>query len=203
MQNEEIEDTRPVINSKQADFMFDPRERIQVFIDGANLYAGTRGLGFDIDFKKLKQYLSSQGYVLRFNYYTAILDSDEISSIRPMIDWLDYNGYRIISKPAKEFTDSMGRRKIKGNMDIELAVDVLEQCHKTDHIVLFSGDGDFTSLITAVQRKGKKVTVISTLKTSPPMIADDLRRVADHFIELASIKDEIARDRTDRVESVL
>jgi uncharacterized LabA/DUF88 family protein len=97
----------------------------------------------------------------------------------------------------------MGRRKIKGNMDIELAVDVLEQCHKTDHIVLFSGDGDFTSLIAAVQRKGKKVTVISTLKTSPPMIADDLRRVADHFIELASIKDEIARDRTDRVEPVL
>ncbi len=180
--------------------MFDHRERIQVFIDGANLYGGTKGLGFDIDFKKLKQYFSSQGYVLRFNYYTAILNSEEISSIRPLIDWLDYNGYRIVSKPAKEFTDSLGRRKIKGNMDIELAVDVLEQCQKTDHVVLFSGDGDFTSLVSAVQRRGVKVTVISTMKTSPPMIADDLRRVADHFIDLEAIRSQIARDRPDYPE---
>jgi uncharacterized LabA/DUF88 family protein len=180
--------------------MFDPRERIQVFIDGANLYAGTKALGFDIDFKKLKQYFTKQGYTLRFNYYTAILESDDVPTIRPLIDWLDYNGYRIISKPAKEFTDSLGRRKIKGNMDVEIAVDVLEQCHRTDHIVLFSGDGDFTSLVGAVQRKGLKVTVISTVKTTPSMISDDLRRVADHFIDLATIKDEICRDRPDQLE---
>lgn len=173
--------------------MFDSRERIQVFIDGANLYGGTKSLGFDIDFKKLKQYFSNQGYVVRFNYYTAFVDSEDTPSIRPLIDWLDYNGYRVISKPAKEFTDHAGRRKIKGNMDVELAVDVLEQCHRTDHIVLFSGDGDFTALVEAVQRKGLKVTVISTTKTTPPMIADELRRVADHFIDLTTIREEICR----------
>jgi uncharacterized LabA/DUF88 family protein len=180
--------------------MFDSRERIQVFIDGANLYGGTKSLGFDIDFKKLKKYFSSQGYVLRFNYYTAILDSEDVSSIRPLIDWLDYNGYRIISKPAKEFTDHLGRRKVKGNMDVELAVDVLEQCHRTDHVILFSGDGDFTSLVAAVQRKGVKVTVISTMKTTPPMIADELRRVADHFIDLTTIIDHFSRDRPEKVD---
>ncbi|TLX16839.1 NYN domain-containing protein [Rhizobium sp. MHM7A] len=178
--------------------MFDPRERIQVFIDGANLHGGTKALGFDIDFKKLMQYFSNNGYVLRFNYYTAILDSEDVSSIRPLIDWLEYNGYRIISKPAKEFTDHLGRRKIKGNMDVELAVDVLEQCCRTDHVVILSGDGDFTALVAAVQRKGLKVTVVSTMKTTPPMIADNLRRVADQFIDLATIKDEIARDRPDQ-----
>jgi uncharacterized LabA/DUF88 family protein len=178
--------------------MFDPRERIQVFIDGANLYGGTKSLGFDIDFKKLKDYFLRQGYILRFNYYTAILESGDVTSIRPLIDWLDYNGYRIVSKPAKEFTDFHGRRKIKGNMDVELAVDVMEQCHKTDHVVIFSGDGDFKSLVEAVQRLGTKVTVVSTMKTNPSMIADELRRVADHFIELAVIKDEIARDRVEQ-----
>ena len=196
-----IADKTTMIIAKQAVFMFDHRERIQVFIDGANLYGGTRGLGFDIDFKKLRQYFLDQGYVLRFNYYTAILDSEEISSIRPLIDWLDYNGYRIVSKPAKEFTDSLGRRKIKGNMDIEIAVGILEQCHKTDHVVLFSGDGDFTSLVSAVQRKGIKVTVISTMRTTPPMIADDLRRAADHFIDLETIKGQIARDRPDHPQA--
>jgi len=178
--------------------MFDPRERIQVFIDGANLYGGTKALGFDIDFKKLKQYFAGQGYVQRLNYFTAILESDDAYSIRPLVDWLDYNGYRIVSKPAKEFTDHLGRRKVKGNMDVELAVDVLEHCQRTDHVVLFSGDGDFTSLVAAVQRKGVKVTVISTMKTNPPMIADELRRVADHFIELAEIKDQISRNRPDQ-----
>lgn len=177
--------------------MFDQRERIQVFIDGANLYASTRFLGFDIDFKKLKQYFLKQGYVIRFNYYTAVLEGDELPSIRPLIDWLDYNGYRLVSKPAKEFIDFHGRRKIKGNMDIELVVDVLEQCHQTDHVVIFSGDGDFKSLVEAVQRRGPKVTVISTMKTSPPMIADDLRRVADHFIDLSDIASEISRDKPD------
>lgn len=191
------------ITPTQAEFMFDHRERIQVFIDGPNLHGGTKALAFDIDFKKLEQYFSNEGYVLRLNYYTVILDSEDVSSIRPLIDWLNYNGYRVVSKPAKEFIDHLGRRKIKGNMDVELAIDVLEQCHKTDHVVLFSGDGDFAPLVAAVQRKGVKVTVISTMKTTPPMIADDLRRTADHFIELATIKDQISRDRPEPQDQAL
>ncbi|MFN7024103.1 MAG: NYN domain-containing protein [Pseudorhizobium sp.] len=177
--------------------MFDPREKIALFIDGANLYAASRSLGFDIDYRKLLKAFQKRGYLLRAYYYTALIEDQEYSSIRPLIDWLDYNGYKVITKPAKEFTDSMGRRKVKGNMDIELAIDAMEQSETVDHLVLFSGDGDFTSLVGAVQRRGRKVSVVSTMATQPPMIADDLRRQADYFIDLASLRGEIGRDPTD------
>ncbi len=180
--------------------MFDPREKIALFIDGANLYATAKSLGFDIDYKRLLQEFESKGYLLRAYYYTALAEDQEYSSIRPLIDWLDYNGYAVITKPTKEFVDSAGRRKVKGNMDIELAVHVMEMADSIDHFVLFSGDGDFRSLVEAVQRKGRKVSVVSTLSTQPPMIADELRRQADHFIDLATMKSKIGRDPAERVQ---
>lgn len=178
--------------------MFDPREKIALFIDGANLYAASKSLGFDIDYRKLLKAFQKRGYLLRAYYYTALIEDQEYSSIRPLIDWLDYNGYKVVTKPAKEFTDSMGRRKIKGNMDIELAIDAMEQSETADHLVLFSGDGDFTTLVEALQRKGRKVSVVSTMQTQPPMIADDLRRQADHFIDLMTLKAEVGRDPSER-----
>ncbi|RWX75945.1 NYN domain-containing protein [Neorhizobium lilium] len=178
--------------------MFDPREKIALFIDGANLYAASKSLGFDIDYRKLLKAFQKRGYLLRAYYYTALIEDQEYSSIRPLIDWLDYNGYKVVTKPAKEFTDSLGRRKIKGNMDIELAIDAMEQSETADHLVIFSGDGDFTTLVEALQRKGRKVSVVSTMATQPPMIADDLRRQADHFIDLVSLKAEVGRDPSDR-----
>ena len=178
--------------------MFDPRDKIALFIDGANLYAASKSLGFDIDYRKLLKAFQKRGYLLRAYYYTALIEDQEYSSIRPLIDWLDYNGYKVITKPAKEFTDSMGRRKVKGNMDIELAIDAMEQSETADHLVIFSGDGDFTTLVEALQRKGRKVSVVSTMATQPPMIADDLRRQADHFIDLSSLKAEIGRDPSER-----
>ena len=178
--------------------MFDQREKIALFIDGANLYATSRALGFDIDYKKMLTYFQDQGYLLRAYYYTALIEDQEYSSIRPLIDWLDYNGYRVITKPTKEFTDIHGRRKVKGNMDMELAVDAMELAETVDHTVLFSGDGDFRYLVEALQRRGRKVTIISTTKTNPPMIADDLRRQADNFIELTSLKNEIGRDPSEK-----
>lgn len=178
--------------------MFDPREKIALFIDGANLYAASRSLNLDIDYRKLLKAFQSRGYLLRAYYYTALIEDQEYSSIRPLIDWLDYNGYKVVTKPAKEFTDSMGRRKVKGNMDIELAIDAMEQSDVVDHLVIFSGDGDFTTLVEALQRKGRKVTVVSSLTSQPPMIADDLRRKADYFIDLVSLKAEIVRNPSDR-----
>lgn len=178
--------------------MFDPREKIALFIDGANLYAASKSLGFDIDYRKLLTAFSGRGYLLRAYYYTALIEGQEYSSIRPLIDWLDYNGYRVVTKPAKEFTDSMGRRKIKGNMDIELAIDAMEQAEVVDHLVIFSGDGDFTTLVEALQRKGRKVSIVSSLSSQPPMIADDLRRQADYFIDLASLRNEIGREGSER-----
>ena len=180
--------------------MFDPREKIALFIDGANLYATAKALGFDIDYKKLLQEFQSKGYLLRAYYYTALAEEQEYSSIRPLIDWLDYNGYTVVTKPTKEFIDATGRRKVKGNMDIELAVHVMEMIEHIDHVVLFSGDGDFRSLVEAIQRKGRKVSVVSTLVSQPPMIADELRRQADHFIDLQSMQAKIGRDPSERTQ---
>ncbi|WP_322883360.1 NYN domain-containing protein (plasmid) [Sinorhizobium medicae] len=179
--------------------MFDPREKIALFIDGANLFAASKSLGFDIDYCKLLKAFRNRAYLLRAYYYTAIIEDLEFSSIRPLIDWLDYNGYTVVTKPAKEFTDAQGRRKIKGNMDIELAIDAMEQSRTADHLVIFSGDGDFTTLVETLQRKGRKVSVVSTMSTQPPMIADELRRQADHFIDLASLRSEIDRHPRDHL----
>jgi len=173
-------------------------EKIALFIDGANLYATTRGLGLDIDYKRLLKEFQSRGNLLRAFYYTALIEDQEYSSIRPLLDWLDYNGYTVVTKPVKEFTDSTGRRKIKGNMDIELAVDAMELAAHVDHIVLFSGDGDFRPLVEAIQRRGVRVTVVSTISTQPPMVADELRRQADHFLELETLIPYISRDNSHR-----
>jgi uncharacterized LabA/DUF88 family protein len=173
--------------------MFYQHERIALFIDGSNLYAAARALGFDIDYKSLLTEFAGKGTLVRALYYTALIEDQEYSPIRPLVDWLDYNGYTMVTKPAKEFTDAMGRRKIKGNMDIEIAVDIMEMSDALDHIILFSGDGDFRSLVEAVQRKGKRVTVVSTVKSSPPMAADELRRQADAFMELNDMVDTIGR----------
>ena len=172
---------------------FYPNERIALFIDGSNLYAAARALGFDIDYKKLLKIFSAEGYMVRAFYYTALVEDQEYSPIRPLVDWLDYNGYTMVTKPTKEFTDTAGRRKIKGNMDIELAVDVMEMTPHIDHVVIFSGDGDFRRLVEWSQSKGKRVTVVSTVKSKPPMIADELRRQADVFLELSDLRPQIER----------
>lgn len=173
-------------------------ERIALFIDGANLYATAKSVGFDIDYRRLLREFQSKGRLVRAFYYTALVEDQEYSSIRPLIDWLDYNGYAVVTKPAKEFIDSAGRRKIKGNMDIELAVNAMEMAKHIDHMVLFSGDGDFRSLVEAVQRKGVRVTVISTVSTQPPMIADELRRQADEFTDIVTLMSRIGRDASER-----
>ncbi|HLF58106.1 MAG TPA: NYN domain-containing protein [Alphaproteobacteria bacterium] len=178
--------------------IFYPEENLALFIDGANLYAAAKAVGFDIDYKRLLGHFAAQGRLIRAFYYTALIDDQEYSPIRPLVDWLDYNGYTMVTKPAKEFTDSAGRRKIKGNMDIEIAIDMMEMADAVDHIVLFSGDGDFRRLVEAVQRKGVRVTVVSTVRSTPPMAADELRRQADNFIELLELAPTISRNPPDR-----
>jgi uncharacterized LabA/DUF88 family protein len=175
--------------------------KIALFIDGANLHATAKTLGFEIDYKRLLKEFHSRGTLVRAFYYTAIIEDKEYSSLRPLIDWLDYNGYTVVSKPAKEFDDGDGRRKFKRSMSMELVVDALELSNHIDHIVLFSGDGDFRSLVEAVQRRGVHVTVVSTLSSQPPMIADELRRQADVFTDLVELKPKIGRDTSERPAS--
>jgi uncharacterized LabA/DUF88 family protein len=174
--------------------LFYPQEKLALFIDGANLYGAAKGLGFDIDYKRLLELFAHKGILVRAFYYTAVADDQEFSPLRPLVDWLDYNGFTVVTKPLKEFVDSQGRRRVKGNMDIELAIDVMDMAEIVDHIVIFSGDGDFRRLVESAQRKGKRVSVVSTTRTQPPMVADELRRQADNFIELDDLKASIMRE---------
>ncbi|AUM74353.1 LabA-like NYN domain-containing protein [Paracoccus jeotgali] len=177
--------------------MFYKDDRLALFIDGANLYAAAKALGFDIDYKLLRQEFERRGKLMRAYYYTALLENEEFSPIRPLVDWLQYNGFSLVTKQAKEYTDALGRRKIKGDMDIELAVNAMELAPRLDHAVLFSGDGDFRPLIEALQRQGVRVSVVSTTRSQPPMISDDLRRQADNFIELDALREIIGRPPRD------
>src|ERR1700731_252227 len=174
--------------------------RTAVFNDGVNLFSTAKALGFDIDYRRLLKEFESHGTLVRAFYYTAVIEDQEFSAVRPLLDWLDYNGFTVGTKPTKEFIDANGHRKVKGNMDIELAVDAMEFADHVDHIVLFSGDGDFRSLVEAVQRRGVRVTVVSTNVTQPAMVADELRRQADDFIDLAHLAQKIGRDPAERID---
>lgn len=180
------------------DRLIHPDERIALFIDGANLYSAAKALGFDMDYRKLLNEFKQRGRFIRATYYTALVEDQEFSAIRPLVDWLDYNGYSLVTKPAKEYTDPTGRRRFKGDMDVEIAVDLMEAASYLDHAVLFSGDGDFLPAITALQRKGVRVSVVSTIKSNPPMAADDLRRAADAFVDLADLVSVVGRPPRER-----
>ena len=172
-------------------------EKVALFIDGTNLYSAARGLELEIDFRKLIQEFRKRGRLLRANYYTTILDTDDHNPVRPLVDWLAYNGYNTVTKAAREYTDKDGRRRVRGSMDIEIATDMLELAPVLDHIVLFAGNGDFRRSVEAVKAKGVRVTVVSSVKSQPQVIADELRREADAFIDLEEMAELIARPRQD------
>ena len=172
---------------------FYPTDRIALFIDGANLYSAAKSLNADMDFKKLIDFFRSKGVLVRAYYYTAIVEGEEYSPIRPLVDWLDYNGFTMVTKPVKRYTDASGHTRTKGNMDVEIAVDMLSLAPTIDHVGLFSGDGDFRRLVEAIQDKGVRVSVVSTLKSQPPQAADELRRAADQFVDLADLLDVFGR----------
>ena len=177
---------------------FYDNERVALFIDGANLYSAARALGFDIDYRRLLKVFREKGRLVRAYYYTALVEGQEYLALRPLIDWLEYNGYTVVTKAAKEFVDHSGRRKVKSNMDIELAIDAMEIAPHIDRMVLFSGDGDFRSLVQAMQRRGVRVVVVSSMSTQPPMVAQELRRQADEFIDIKALQNKISRDPLQR-----
>ena len=171
------------------------QEKTAFFIDGANLYKAARNLGFDIDYKNLLAKAQAGCQLLRASYYTAIQEDrdQDYSPLRPLVDWLDYNGYTMVTKVTREFTDQQGRKRFKGSTDVELVVDMMQLAGRLDHIVLFSGNGDFRRVMEAVQASGVRVTVVSTVKSAPPMASDELRRQADSFIDLADLEETVGR----------
>jgi uncharacterized LabA/DUF88 family protein len=182
-----------------SNYPFDMRERVAFFVDGANFYQTARNLNVDIDYRRMLTSFVGEAYLLRAHYYTAMADDQEFSSLRPLIDWLDYNGFQITTKPMREFTDNSGqRRRVRPSLDVDLTVDAMTLADSVNHIVLFSGDGQYLALVEALQKKGVKVTVVSSLKTTPSMVSDDLRRTADHFLDLADLTDRLGRDPSER-----
>jgi len=183
---------------------FYPTDRLALFIDGANLYSASKALSFDIDYRKLLDEFRRRGVLTRAYYYTAIVEDQEYSPIRPLVDWLDYNGFAVVTKSVRRYTEpGNGATRIKGDMDVEIAVDMMELSDKVDHMVLFSGDGDFRRLVEAVQRRGVRVTVVSTVKSQPPMASDDLRRQADAFVELNDLANIVGRPRANAMPRFL
>jgi uncharacterized LabA/DUF88 family protein len=168
-------------------------EKIALFIDGPNFHYAARALGLDVDFKRLLADFERRGSLLRAYYYTTVVENTVFAAVKPLINWLDYNGYTVITKAAKEFDDGEGRRRFKRNIAIELAVEALEIVACVDHIFLFSGDGDYRKLIEALQRRGARATVVSSIRTKPAVIAEELRRQADAFLDLADLRSSIER----------
>ena len=175
---------------------FYPDERIAIFIDGSNLYSTVKHLDFDIDYKKMLDLFQGKGRLIRANYYTALVEEADYSPIRPLVDWLDYNGYHCITKPAKSQVDRDGRRRTKGNMDAEMIVDMLQLSPHIDHLILVTGDGDFRAPVEAIQKQGTRVTVVSTMRSKPPMLADELRRQCDAFIEISDMDKLFGRPKS-------
>jgi uncharacterized LabA/DUF88 family protein len=181
--------------------MTSSKNKIALLVDGANFNATAKVLGFDIDYTRLLTEFSSRGALVRALYYIALIEDHDGPSIRPLVDWLDYNGFAVVTKPVKELFDDNGRRRVSGSMDIELVVDAMELAEHVDEIVLFSGDGDFRPLVEAVQRRGVRVTVVSTISCRPPMIADALRRQADVFTDLVELRSKLSRGSPERPAS--
>lgn len=175
--------------------------KLAVFIDGQNFYGTAKAIGFDVDYKKLLAHFNSMGNLLRVKYYTTVDEDDDNSPIIPLIDWLDYNGFSVVTKAKKSFVDAEGRRRFKGSMDVEIAVDAMELSAHVDRVILCSGDGDLHPLIEALQRRGIRVTVISSIASQPQMCADELRRQADEFVDLTSLREKVGRPPAVRATS--
>ncbi len=174
-------------------------KRIGIFIDGSNLYMSTKALGFRVDFTKLLNYYKQQGDVAHAFYFTALPPKDVQSPLRKMIDYVDYNGWTVIQKETKSYVNPEGVEKLKGNMDVEIAVHVSETAPFITNLILFSGDGDFRVLLESVQRRhGIHCTVVSARS----LVADGLRRQANEFVDLASLRDAFVHESEPQAEPV-
>lgn len=163
-------------------------ERVSLFVDGPNLYGTVKTLGADLDYRTLLATVGDN--LVRAHYYTALPEGDE-GVVRKLVHWLDYNGWTVCHKPLREYSDELGRRRQKSSMQVEIACDMLETASHYDHAILFSGDGDLKAAVAALQRKGNRVSVVSSMR--PAMISDDLRRQCDRFIDLSDIIEIIGR----------
>lgn len=166
-------------------------EKMAAFIDGAYLYTISRNLDFDIDYKKLLGWMHERSHLVRANYYTLLFEDQDYSPVKPLVDWLDYNGFTMVTKTARE---ESGSRRRRSSIDVDLAVDAMDLADHIDHVLLFVGDSDYRKLIEVLRSKGVRVSVFGTIRTGSPLVADELRRMADFFYEMEDLIEVIGRD---------
>lgn len=171
---------------------FHQDERLAIFIDGQHLFSASRNLGFDVDYRNFLECFRKKGKVIRAYYYAVHVDNGEYSPLKPLTDWLAYNGYALSMRTTTEHTDSQGRRRIP-HTDLEMLADMFGIADHVDHMVIVTGNGGYCRGVSLIQQRGVRVSVLSSIKTDSPMLSDDLRRTCDQFIELQEIKSEFTR----------
>lgn len=178
-------------------------QRVAIMIDGPNLFNTSKNLGFDVDFKKLLGLFEQNCLLHRAVYFNMLSERDDTTPVKPLVDWLSYNGYKTVTKPFREFTDASGTRRTKGSMHVEMAVEMMNMAQFVEHFVLFSGDGELAYAVNAVQEKGCRVTAVSTMKSDTgSTIADELRRKVNRFVNLDDVKgiiDKSVEENTSRL----
>lgn len=163
----------------------DQYDKVAIFFDMSNLYFAARDLGVRIDYTKLLDFLLNGRRLYRAYAYMAVAPED--STAIPFLTWLRRNGFRVVTKPLKRFSDGT----TKGDLDMELAVDLLSQAPYIDVAVIVSGDGDFTYLVDRAQRLGLRVEIAST----PRYTAIELLEIADRYVDLEASLQIFALER--------
>ncbi len=163
-------------------------ERIALFIDGANVYAAAKRLGWNFDHRKILEHFATQGRLYNAFYYTAVpypIDDKQ----KRFTDALTYMGYTVRTRPLREATDESGQTYRRANLDIELVTDLLTTEGQYDVAVLLTGDGDFERPVEVLRARGKRVVVTSILE----MTSYELRNAADTYVDLGSLRDQVER----------
>jgi uncharacterized LabA/DUF88 family protein len=176
-------------------------QRTALFIDGPNLFMAAKLLQTQIDYRSLLTHFNENSNLLRASYYSTVVETpgDQYISLTPLLDFLDYNGYTVVKKMSREYTDAQGNRKAKNHtMKVEMTIDMIELAPRLDHVVLFSGDGDLLMLVDTLKRKGVRTTIVSTVHGETPVISDDMRRIGDSFVDLHAVMDIIGKPQTTR-----
>jgi len=172
--------------------MFHTSEKLAVLIDGHALNAFAYGLGMKIDYRKLKVQFARSSKLTSIKYYAGVDFSRGENPYVKLLDWLDYNGYRVHIKEARSFVNGDGERNVKGSVIVDLSIDLVLVARHVDHVVLVSAHGDLTYPILQAKRLGARVTLLSSLNAEGVRPADELRQVADEFIELETLRDELS-----------
>jgi len=171
--------------------MFYKNEALAIIIDGASIHSASQSVDLQIDWHTFLTEFQNRGHLIRAIYATPIFeDEGEHNPLRPLIDWLDYNGFTTITRTARKEADDNGRFRIKnGNIHVDVTLAAIRLAKKADHIVLFSGDGSYEPLVKELKRMNVRVSVCCAKKSA----ADGLRRNADEFIDLEDIRGLVGR----------